>query len=614
MAGYLDGGETVASGPKISNIYVSGIVKGTLSDTGGLIGYARNYAEISSSYSTASVSGNSHVGGLVGTLLANATIKNSYATGKVTGTTNVGGLVGRSGASDPYVNVVDSYWDVDSTGQSTSKGGTGIYGQTSTVNAYTQTTYIGFDFTNTWWMVDGSTRPFLRSEWNSNITNSHQLQLMALRSDASYTLANNIDLASSLTSQSDMWSGTLEGANFQASWIPIGKLRPAVYDAEDERWSDTGADTAFSGNFDGQNHSISGLTILRPTDYPSEPADGDLVDSNGVGLFGYVSGENSAIRNLTLIDAQVQGHSYVGALVGSFAGDELANINVQNATVLGGNLSSDAVGIDVGAVAGSVSGNASQLTATGTVGGVDGTSRNLGGLIGRFATGTLSDSWADVAVTGRTVGGLVGINEWNGVITGSRARGVVTGTGTVAGLVADNQGAITQSYATGAVNHTGSANNAGGLVASNSGTISQSYATGNVSAPNASFVGGLVGYMGEGRISRSYATGKVQGQGGVGGLVGYANLWAGELMLIEQSFASGDVEASGEHSGGLVGRASGVNITDTFALGDVSGTGRVGGLVGEFAGYNIMGNPKITRSYAVGSVTGDELHRWFDWL
>jgi len=49
------------------------------------------------------------------------TVSNSYSTGSVTGNNNVGGLVG-----DNFVGfVTNSFWDIETSGQSTSAGGTG---------------------------------------------------------------------------------------------------------------------------------------------------------------------------------------------------------------------------------------------------------------------------------------------------------------------------------------------------------------------------------------------------------------------------------------------------------------------------------------------------------
>jgi hypothetical protein len=65
-----------------------------------------------------------------------------------------------------------------------------------TADARKQASYAGFDFINTWFMIDGQTRPFLRSEWSTTITNAHQLQLISMNLGASYTLANNINYLS----------------------------------------------------------------------------------------------------------------------------------------------------------------------------------------------------------------------------------------------------------------------------------------------------------------------------------------------------------------------------------------------------------------------------------
>ena len=71
----------------------------------------------------------------------------------------------------------------------------------------------------------GATRPMLLSEYSTNITNAHQLQLMELNPAASYTLANNIDLGPALANASDMW-----GPNGAAGFVPIaGEASPEPF-------------------------------------------------------------------------------------------------------------------------------------------------------------------------------------------------------------------------------------------------------------------------------------------------------------------------------------------------------------------------------------------------
>ena len=120
LVGYNNGGT-------VSNCYSTGNVTGHAA-IGGLVG--RNYAgNISNSYSTGSVSGESStgIGGLVGQQHPDCTISNSYSTCSVAGdldigSGDIGGLVG-----DNYFveNVISSFWDTETSGQSTSDGGTG---------------------------------------------------------------------------------------------------------------------------------------------------------------------------------------------------------------------------------------------------------------------------------------------------------------------------------------------------------------------------------------------------------------------------------------------------------------------------------------------------------
>ncbi len=112
----------------ISTSYATGSVTGT-SKVGGLVGW--NYAAIRASYSTATVrAADGSAGGLVGANHTDpyapdppstGTISASYSTGTVTGTRDVGGLVGQNDGG----TIDDSYWDTETSGVTTSAGGTG---------------------------------------------------------------------------------------------------------------------------------------------------------------------------------------------------------------------------------------------------------------------------------------------------------------------------------------------------------------------------------------------------------------------------------------------------------------------------------------------------------
>ncbi|WP_051378311.1 GLUG motif-containing protein [Derxia gummosa] len=184
----------------------------------------------------------------------------------------------------------------------------------------------------------------------------------------------------------------------------------------------------------------------------------------------------------------------------------------------------------------------------------------LGGLVAQmYGAASISDSWASGDVVSSNLlslhsfggygraGGLVGATSAESSVTGSHATGMVSGLAdALGGLVGENYGAITGSYATGAViGNPGSAT--GGLAGANyeGGSITGSHATGDVTG--GLYAGGLAG-SNAGRIADSYASGNVNGKlaGGLAGL---------NLGVIDGSNATGSV-TSEDGTGGLVGSNS----------------------------------------------------------
>jgi hypothetical protein len=102
----------------VSNSYACGRVTGD-GNVAGLVG--SNLGTVSDSYSRCNVTGDWQVGGLVG--WNNGTVSNCYSTGSVTANENedVGGLLGDNFKG----NVSKSFWDIETSGQATSDGGTG---------------------------------------------------------------------------------------------------------------------------------------------------------------------------------------------------------------------------------------------------------------------------------------------------------------------------------------------------------------------------------------------------------------------------------------------------------------------------------------------------------
>jgi len=147
----------------VSNSYSTGNVSGNIY-VGGLVG--ENTGPVNNSYSSGNVTGNFSVGGLAGESWGFGTVRKSYSTGSVTGNSNVGGLVGRSFDG----TVSDSFWDIETSGQPTSAGGTG----NNTTEMQDISTFSGAgwniravngpgdrNLAGIWNIVDGLTYPFL---------------------------------------------------------------------------------------------------------------------------------------------------------------------------------------------------------------------------------------------------------------------------------------------------------------------------------------------------------------------------------------------------------------------------------------------------------------------
>ncbi|XPV82597.1 MAG: MBG domain-containing protein [Halarcobacter sp.] len=381
----------------ISNSYASGSVSGNYY-VGGLIGYNYDNSSISNSYTSGSVSGNYYVGGLVG-YNGYSTISNSYTSGSVSSESGsyVGGLVGEN-----YGTITNSFWDIDTTGQTNSSGGgTGIHSSTDTIDAFTKSTYKDFDFTNTWFMIDGETRPFLRMEYSTNITNDHQLQLMAMDLTANYTLAKNITYTGS------MWSS--RGFN------PIG---------DDSNM--------FTGGFDGLGHTIDSLYINRP-------------NQNYVGLFGYT--KNSTIKNIGLTKVEIKGKNNVGGLVGYNESNGEASTIFNSYT--SGSVSGR--GENLGGLLGYNYGVYSEINYSYSSANVigEGSTNRTGGLVGWNHNGaSIKNSYATGSVNAQDgVGGLLGSNEEDAIVENSYSIGSVHGTeGSIGGLIGWSDARTTNSY------------------------------------------------------------------------------------------------------------------------------------------------------------------------
>ena len=337
-------------------------------------------------------------------------------------------------------------------------------------------------------------------------------------------------------------------------------LRNSIDGTQANNFKSIGSNTAFTGNFDGIDYNIFGLTIKN--------------GGENTGLFGYTN--NATISNVTLVGGSITGSNNVGAVVGN-ANNTILN-NVVNSAAVSGNSN---VGGIVGTADGTTVENAIN---TGTIEGnsTNSTSEtNVGGLIGEMKDSDTADNYksqiignsynlGDVSGNGHNVGGLVG-HAVNSVIgnEGENAQLVynrmdVTGAYNVGGIVGNMVGSIVQN-------------------AENSGTV---LATGHTNG------------------EYTYHTDETK-----------ENNLPNDAEL-SNGIASVDVNVA--NVGGIAGTSSNSTITDVLNTGDVSSSkgtnnyyydaGNVGGIVGSAVDTNIKNatnrENEVRGAHNVGGVAG----------
>lgn len=306
----------------------------------------------------------------------------------------------------------------------------------------------------------------------------------------------------------------LVSGNDFIEWIPIGKS--------------SSDDDAYTGTFDGNGHTISGLYFNKSNSWY-------------VGLFGCIGAEGK-ISNVGVSDSYFQSSNcpYIGGVCGSNSG-ELQNCS-NSSTVIGKENE-----YRIGGVCGYNSGTVKDCKNTGsvrgkeTIGGVCGYNErrynekggiiensfnegtvsgtgdydvlNIGGVCGYNYGGTIKSCYntASVSVTGKKVGGVCGDNsDGTSTITNCFNEGTVRGKETI-----------------------------GGVCGNNSGTIKNCYNTASVSGQYS--VGGVCGDNYEGPITNCYyLSGTVaDGKSGIGGQKDENG--KAEKMSLEQ-FKSGEVD------------------------------------------------------------------------
>lgn len=343
------------------------------------------------------------------------------------------------------------------------------------------------------------------------ISNWHHLHAVREYLDKSFILT--ADLGPGTEGYAERVKNGDNLANGGRGWDPIGT---------------NNANNRFSGHFDGGGKTIEGLVLSAPS-------------SQVLGLFGETASD-AVIKNLNLVNVDIDGFFSVGALVGVHRG------------VL------------------------EEVAASGAVRGFSG----VGGLVGRNE-GLVESSDAAASVmpasggtTLSSAGGAVGSNEASGTLRQVRASSAVAAVAEFGGLVGVNKGVVEDSHAAGQVEGvSGTPQRVGGFVGVNEGTVRRSGAAGDVIG--VIDVGGFVGVNSAGTIEDSYATVSVNAVNGarVAGFAG-DNSNGG---VIRRAYSAGPVSVTGTTpQGPFVGRNNGT-ITASLWNADVN-SGAVGSLNG----------------------------------
>ncbi len=300
-------------------------------------------------------------------------------------------------------------------------------------------------------------------------------------------------------------------------------------------WQPIGTAVApFTGSFDGNGHTISGLKI-------------NIISTEQlfVGLFGHM--KDGIIRNLGLLDSDIYAESTadydgnahcVGGIVGQIS--DTANItNCYNT--------------------GNVTGKGSLIE----VGGIEGGSSS-------YKTITITDC--------NNTGRITALSSYSATAAG------------IAGHLGSERVTVSNCYNQGGIYaESSSYAEAGGIVGWTMGTLTGCYNTGTITAKaKNSDVGGIVAGGVIITISNCYNGGRLNAVGeseaSVGGIIGLSDLWS--KFAVTNCFNTGKLsavsESSNVYSGGVVGYVDNKQlvITNCYNAGNIASSGYIGGIVG----------------------------------
>ncbi len=366
------------------------------------------------------------------------------------------------------------------------------------------------------------------------------------------------------------------------SWTPVG-----IKDGATIRY--------FSGGFNGNGHTISGLYINSESSditglfancgggssISNLTVEGEITAAAAGGIAGTSNGkiENCVSRvnvNCSKLAAGICAYNYVGTIVGC---KNYGAVESESgaAGILGEGYSAVSRCVNYAKVtgaarAGGIAAYITKKTDTNVMRdnvnlGLVGGNGSVGGLFG-ICCADIENSYnfAQVQAEGKNVGGIIG--DSRGTVTGCRNYAKVTGAVNVGGIAGTVSGEILNSA--NAADITGNSST-GGIAGRAEANISNCENSGGIFGGQ--YAGGIVGSTKGALITVCENNGRVKGTSQrVGGIIGDAIDTDCSL-----SVNTGEVVGEGNFTGGLVAVLMGGSLTDSYNTGKVTGVANVAG-------------------------------------
>jgi len=408
LAGEITGGDIIENSINFGT--VSGETK-----IGGVCGLLfletnPNNGYIKNCYNKGSISGLQKTGGLVGECIFDYNIENCYSSGSVTGSTETGGFIGSNTSS----SIKSCFWDINTSGQTTSAGGIGL----TTNGMHDILNYLANS-----WDFQGETINGDDDIWGLNPTENDGYPFLSWQ-NLFHTVQTDFTPAGNGTEVDPYQISNLENlywiSNTNSTWDKHF-IQTADIDADDtQNWNNgegfspigVGHDNYFSGRFDGQNFLIEGLYINRPNLY-------------NIGLFGSIDGAD--LSNINLENIQINGLNSVGGLVGLSL-----NSNIEECHISGNIFGVSQIASLIGTAF-----ESNAINNCSTIGLVSGDCE-IGGLAGYTdMRNTFEENYSNVTINGDSyLGGLIGYSDHHlNNIENCYSIGTITGISYIGGLI-----------------------------------------------------------------------------------------------------------------------------------------------------------------------------------